>query len=225
MHAVALADDLEANGVLVPVNPGVLSALGLLVAEFKRDYVQTEICRIDGLDVQVIRDRFSDLDSRAIDEVSAYRIPIEGLRRVWQIDMRYHGQAYELGIPIDLATVDDGTLTELAQAFHKVHAQRYGHASDDPLEIVNYRLTVASPQPPVQIPSPTATDVPTLETGEIYLGGAMITCRFCTRRTLPVDHSLEGPVVIEEDTATTFVPPGWRAFVDSVGNLQVERNS
>ena len=224
LHAVALAEELEAKGVLVPTNAGVLSALGLLVAEFKRDYVQTDVRPVSRVAVEDIRARFAELESRALDEFAHYRIPLEGRRFEHVIDLRYLGQAYELSVPVDLTALIENETHGLVAAFHSAHAFRYGYASEDEVELVNYRLTASAAQQDITLESTGGqTRPPELARGRVFVDGAWQEGLFCRRDALPPGFEQAGPVVVEEDTATTFVPPRWQVAVDAAGNLRITR--
>lgn len=224
LHAVALAEDLEAKGVLVPTTPGVLSAFGLLVAEFKRDYVQTDLRPVSALSVDEIRLRFAELERRADEEFADYRIPVEDRRFEHVIDLRYLGQAYELKLPVDLPALLSAGPGALIADFHAAHALRYGHASNDEIELVNYRLVASVAQQDVA-PGPRDSDhpEPVLEQGSLFADGDWCEAIFCQRDALPPGFEQAGPAVVEEHTATTYVPGGWRLTVDDVGNLHITR--
>lgn len=226
LHAVALAEELEAKGVLVPTNPGVLSALGLMVADFKRDYVRTDIRPVAAISSDEIAGRFADLEQRAADEFAEYRIAPEGSRFEHQVDLRYVGQAFELTVPVDLPSVAAAGLDGLVAQFNAAHEARYGYASDDAVELVNYRLVATVAQQPIDLAKTPATDAdPSMQTRKTYVDGDWIDTAFCRRGSLPAGFRRPGPLVIEEDTATTFVPSGWEVLVDTVGNLHVTRST
>jgi len=225
LHAVALAEELEAPRVLVPVHPGVLSAFGLLVADFKRDYVRTVVERAAGLTPAAMHRQFQALEAQALEELAEYQIPAASRRVEYAVDMRYLGQAFELNVPVDLPQILAEGPGPVLTAFHKAHEIRYGHCSPaDEVELVNYRLVVAVPQPEVRLRALTGeTRAPRWEAGRVFGDGRWHDCRFYARATLPTDYGFPGPAVVEEESATTFVPGGWAARVDAVGNLHLTR--
>ncbi len=222
LHAASVAEELDATSVLVPINAGVLSAVGLLAAKFKRDYVKTTISRLDALTYEDLQDRYATLECQASAELDTYRIPAEGRRFDFVLDMRYLGQAYELPIPVDLESLETAGTCTLKEAFNNAHAIRYGHHSHDPIEIVNYRLTAMVAQRPLRIPlARTDCRPPEPDAMSIYLAGRRRDCAYFRRDALPAGFTFPGPAVIEEETATSFVPPGWSMRIDEVGNLNM----
>jgi N-methylhydantoinase A len=225
LHATSLADELGTGVVLIPPTPGLLSAYGLLVAKFQRDYVQTDIGpaseRASGRVVEIL----AALERRAGEELASHPLDIEALSREWSIDMRYKGQAYELNVPVDKEVLESNGLGDALAVFHSSHKRRYGHASPDKeVELVNYRLAVfaSGADSDVQMPVLT-TGEPVRTRGSIHLDGEQMVCDFYNRATLPIGFELEGPAVVEEETATTLVSPGWTGVVDEFGNIRLQR--
>ncbi len=220
LHAALVAEELEIHRVLVPWGPGLVSASGLLVADLAVDVVQTGIHKADDASLgpatveRLTREALAAATTRGLD-TSCASVSIA-------IEARYPAQAFELTVTLDRLPA---TAAEIHAAFSAAHRQRYGYAHRDrPVEIVNYRVRVTEPSPGDFVPpAPPAAGAPRIEEGSVTLGGRTERARFVERRTLPVGHHLTGPAVIEEQTATTLLPPGWSATVLAGGDLMLER--
>jgi len=221
LHACRLAEALGMLRVLVPPFPGLTSAYGLLVADLIVDVAQTDI--LSDPDGQAIETRFTTLDERLRTAIREQGLPTDGWSVEASIDMRYNGQAYELVVPIERPVSDIAVATE---RFHNLHGLRYGVARpNDAVQAVTWRLRASRPVPDLLLPRPPAAGQPVSEQAEVTLEDGPATVPFYDRATLPIDYSATGPCVIEEPTATTFVPVGWTFTVDEQGCLAVTRNA
>ena len=224
LHACSLSEDLEVGTVLVPRNPGLLSAYGLLVSDFRREFVRTELTRIADLKADRVLEVFAELETVGRQEFERYRVSRHGIVPAPSVDLRYVGQELDLNIPVDPARVAEENLAPAVKNFHLAYNRRCGHCFPGAeVEVVNYRLTVTVPNevPPTRFDA--VTESPEVEAGEVYIGARWVDCAYCDRQQLPVGYSASGPMVVEEATATTFVPPGWRVSVDGWGNLVLTR--
>jgi N-methylhydantoinase A len=228
LHACELAQNLQIPRVLIPAMPGVLSALGMLVAAPTKDYSQTVMGEIGRLGDWETRDwldeQFEPLRKRALVEMEA-----EGHGSVtlhYNLDMRYKGQSHELTIPYAIRN----TQYEPRTTFHQTHQTRYGyHQPDAAVEIVTIRLTAVAavggqlpitPPPLPQLPLSTADATHAL-LGEkpVWFGGQMIPTRLYDRSKLQAGNQFSGPAIVFQYDTTIVVPPGWGTAVDSFANL------
>ena len=227
LHAVALAEELAISNVLIPYNPGLLSAYGLTLADVRQDYLRSHIVALKRLGPETFYRLFEELRERARQEFSRYGLGWEKVEVSYSLDMRYEGQAYELIIDVDDLVVKTFSSRELIARFKKTHHFRYGHTpSGDEVEIVNFRLTARHPSG-----TPLFEDEAATPRGEVQFAdrdtlvvGVSTLCRFCQRPSLPAGYTLAGPAVIEEATATTYLPKGWQARVDDVLNLVLSQD-
>ena len=222
LHAAHVADELAIDRVLIPPYPGLISAFGLLAGQIRRDFARTSIAPLEtGFDD--ISRTFEDLRQRAHREIAEFDIDPMTCAESLALDMRYRGQGFELTLPLDDATMLDSP-TRLATAFHNLHRQRYGHATpNEPVELVTFRLSLFQPfETPQDLMTRSEEPTPA-EKSEIFINGSVETCRFYWRPGLSPTSPIAGPAVIEEPTATTFVPPGWVARVAGGSNLILER--
>jgi N-methylhydantoinase A len=197
LHAAAIAEELGMTKVLAPTASGVLSALGLVVSERRRDLVESVLLAGDSLTRDRIGDVVKRLGARGRDELGR---PEAELRATY--DLRYAGQAFELSV--------DGPLepepAELRQAFDEAHADRYGY--DDPeaeLELVTVRVAAATPGAELAPAAPaTAAE---RGTRSVVFDGERLEARVFG----PGQLDAGGPAVVELPGATLVVPPGWHA--------------
>lgn len=230
LHGAVLAQELHAKRVLIPLDAGLLSAFGLLVADIKRDYVITSMSLVQELNKETVLGFLGKLEDRAYEEFGSYGIPRESVVTEFSMDMRYVGQAHELNIPGSQFVMKGEDVCELVNAFHVEHKQRYGQFSPNgEVQIINYRLTSFSITHDnsrdtldnrFEVSRSKEVDV---ETATINLDGKPGKCKFYQRTSLPPGYRFSGPAVIEEATATSFVPDGWICIVDDHLNLIIER--
>lgn len=221
IHAALVVEDLEIDRVLVPWCPGLVSAFGLLVADLAVDLVHARIHVVD--DDTLSAETVVRLRREALAAAAAAGLAPDRCETSIAIDARYPGQAFELTVTLDRLPATAATIRE---TFGAAHRRRYGYAHPDrPVELVNYRIRVTEAshgdvRAGESVPGPAR-----IEEGEITLGGRSLRAEFAARSTLPVGYRLRGPAVIEEETATTLVPPGWAARVLEGGALMLERRS
>jgi N-methylhydantoinase A len=213
MHAAELAESLGMRRVLVPVHPGLLSAWGAVGAALQRDYVQT--VRLLEPDARRLARRVAPLLRRARRELRAEAARPVAVVTAAALDLRYRGQSYELRVPLSPHYRAD---------FHAAHRLQYGYADTAwPIEVVNVRVTASAPGPSLPRPAPgRGGSAP--QPHRLRWGGRWLRARRCDRDALP-PRPLAGPLVITELSATTVVPPGWRARVAASGDLLLERGA
>ena len=220
LHACHLAEDLQIQTVLIPENPGLLSAYGLLVSDFKRGFVQTQLTRGADIRKDRVMDVFEELETKGRQEFDQYRVSQKGFTLIPSIDMRYLGQDLALNIGLDLSYVPFEGLKKPIEEFHQAYNRRCGHCFPEAeVELVNYRLTVVVPRDPPPVRRKAVSGSPSSETGELFVNGDYIDCAYLSRKQLPAGFSMAGPLVVEEATATSFIPSNWHMEVDNWGNF------
>ena len=216
LHGCALAERLEIDRVLVPRYPGVLSALGALGGEHVREYAATLLRPATAASERVLTGAFSRLERTARRDFAGAGRP--RLRRL--LDLRYVGQSYELTVPLR-----GRNIAGAVRAFHRRHRERYAHSRPDAaVEIVVVRLNASVKQPPLPEVRPPADGRPQARRTSVVVDGAARPARVFRRADLPVGFRARGPLLVVQDDATTWTPPGWRAEVDQQAALVLERN-
>jgi N-methylhydantoinase A len=211
MHAAALADELGMDRILCPRASGVLSALGLLASERRRDTARTVLLCGD----ELTGDRVAAAVSELKRSIGA---GLEEATAETTYELRYSGQAFELAIP----GPDRPDPTELAERFSAEHERRYGYRDPDAeIELVNIRVALVVPGP---MPKPRAapTGGLTEATRRARFGGEWVETQVL-RGEPPAGTSTEGPCVLELPEATLVLPPGWNATVDDHGTVVAAR--
>lgn len=225
LHACEMAANLQIRRVLIPAVPGVLSALGMLVAAPTRDYSQTVMKLIDSPENSLkdwLLSIIVGLEQRAVTEMTAVGYLKESLIIQPALDMRYTGQSHELTVSLE----GGETASTIRTLFHAAHEKRYGYQQpQEPVEIVTVRLTaVAASRPPQFEPEPLMPSNP--ERAEIgrkqlwFNQRPLETSQYDRRRLNPGDN-FSGPAVIYQYDTTTVIPPGWQVQVDAFRNLVV----
>jgi N-methylhydantoinase A len=220
MVAALAAEDLRVGRVVVPVHPGLFSALGLLLADLKRTYEQTRIVPLRAGGDRAVLEAFAGLEARAETELAGYGISSGEIRFAHTLAMRYGGQGFELTVPVEREHI---SLEYLVGEFHAAHRAAYGDAVPvNVVEVVTLRLEAVAARGGVAVEAPRAAADAGM-TRSIVWDGARRDCRFVARSGLGAGAVLDGPAIVEEPTATTLVAPGWGYTVAPDGSLTLER--
>ncbi len=224
MHAVWLAEELDIAETIVPWSPGTFSAWGMLQTDMRHDVVRSFFHPLAGIDATAVETVLDELGAEGGALLATEDIA-EGDRYATRTaDMRYIGQEYTVSVPVPGA-VD---LRALAASFHEAHALRYGHSTPDaPVEIVNLRLAAMGRvgSGPMPFVSPAATVDPRVGRRQVVFGGVAHDTPVFQREHLPTGWEHDGAAIVDELSATTVVPPGYRTRVDGHGNLVIWRAS
>ena len=229
--ACRLVDILGLDGVLVPMNPGNLSAYGLLTVDVRNDYVQTAVCRASALDAATVQAVFDELAAQADAALGREGFAVGERQFVRTADVRYYGQAYEVRVDVPEGAVDDQLFANVAKTFHDEHKALYGYdfRSDDRQEVewVNLRVTGVGPirKPEVrEIAAGSGAERARTGTRRVYFDDWSETPVY-DRARLGAGDVVEGPAVFEEFSSTVPLHPGFTARVDAYGNLVIGRVS
>jgi len=226
MMGCYLARELNMKGVIVPPTPGVLSALGGLVADIKNDFILT---------------LYRELTADCLDNIVAAAASLQQDAKRWlqrehgaelaftlqfSADMRYRGQSFEIEVPLENrwleADAKDGALVALGNAFNRQHEQLFGHSdAQAAIQIINLRLVITSPtsRPDLQTLARSAAPVVAQSVVNAWVDGAFHDVMVVRRSTLLAGQRFDGPAIVAQDDCTTCVPTGMRVEVDDFGNL------
>jgi N-methylhydantoinase A len=229
--ACRLVDVLGLQGVLVPPDPGNLSAFGLLTVDVRNDYVRTHVSREDRLDHAAVQQVLDELQSDADGALAREGFAADERRFARTADLRYYGQAFEVRVDLPSGPVDAEMVAAVAEAFHTEHRQLYGYDfADDPrqqVEWVNLRVTGIGPirRPDVRRVAPGhGADNARTGTRTAWFEEEVQAALY-DRSKLGAGDVVDGPAVIEEFGSTVPVHPGFRARVDDFGNLRLTRQT
>ena len=224
-----LIDILGLHRVLVPPNPGNVSAFGLLTVDVRNDYVRTCVAKHDQLDLDTVTGIVGQLTTEAGQALDREGFARSEQRFARTADLRYFGQAFEVRVPVPDGRLDQAALEQVAAAFHRAHRELYGyHFADDPsqqVEWVNLRVTGIGPirrpglaeYPSVDGPARPGSR-PVCFDGRSYRPTALY-----DRTELSPGDTVTGPAIIQEFGSTIPIHPGFSAVPDRYGNLLVTR--
>jgi N-methylhydantoinase A len=227
LHAAAIAREIAIPQVIIPKLPGNFSALGMLMAEWRQDFVRTLIGELGRVDAAAAQRAFAELQASGDEALGRDRLT--GGRFAFAADLRYRGQEHTIAIPVarpeDLTTDTAATVDR----FHEQHDRRYGHAApDQSIEIVNLRLVVTVPRMEDAIlrwlSQPWQPEAPEAEQRRPVVFDdpeRPDDARILWRPALAAGTEIVGPAVIEEPNSTTLIPPGDRAIIDATGNIVI----
>ena len=227
MHACELAQELGIPRILVPSNPGILSALGVAIADIVKDYSRTIMLRGADLDRSRIDEEFQGMEGQARTEMAGEGLAVDKMAARRFLDVRYVGQSFELTVDYPSQTTKTDLAKVIGDNFYKAHLRRFGYADRaEPVEVVNLRLKleIAMEKPSVQPQTTGAADSAHALIGEaevVFHQGAL-TSPLYQREQLTCGNVVSGPALIIQMDSTTVLPPGWGGAVDPFGNLLLE---
>jgi len=215
--------------VLVPPNPGILCAMGLLLTDLRADFSLTRLLPATEASTAEVAEGFAALAERARRWFEQEGIAAGERHMVRTADMRYHGQNYELNVALPDGPVSAASLQALAAGFAEVHRQRYGFAADrDPVQIVTLRVEAMGLVRKAELVAhpdagPDASDA-IVQRRPVWLEekGDLVPTPIYARAALRPGNRFAGPAIVEQMDATTLVPPGMTARVDRWLNLILE---
>lgn len=216
VHACELARSLNVGRVLIPWAASTLSALGMLTANVFLDYVQTVMCPGE-TSFEELERRFVPMVEQAQEDLATQQVPVPARHVRCELDLRYHGQSFELTVPFSPA---------FRAAFHEQHARRYGHQDEAAgLEIVNLRVRAIGDVSPPGIEtratgSADSSEALCYERRLVFASGPR-TVPFYNRRLLLPGHHVSGPAVIFQDDTTILLSETDDAHVDTWRNVLV----
>ena len=227
MHACELAAELGIPRVLVPGHPGILSALGVAIADVVKDYSRTVMLRGDDLDKTRLEEEFHGMEQLARAELVEEELPADAMVARRFLDVRYVGQSFELTVDCPALTGRGDLTRSIASDFYAAHLQRFGYADRAlPVEVVNLRLKLElAVDKPILEPAPdSGSDASHAAVGNVevvFAEGSMDTTLY-DRDRLQTGNRIAGPALLLQLDTTIVVPPGWNGEVDPYGNLLLE---
>lgn len=228
LHGTEIAHELGIPEVLVPPNPGNVSAVGLLASDIRYDFARTYMVDTAHVDGDEMREQLEALATAGRTNLRGDGFPADTISVEFVADLRYRGQAFDLAVPVHRS---EDSIDDVVGRFEDLYEQRYGHSrTGNPIEIVTLRATVSG-----RVPRPDLTTV-AAHTGTVdsalksrrpvYFDDRWHKdCAVYRRERLGSGVRLAGPAIVEEYGSTTVVPPHWLVSVDGRGNLRLTRES
>jgi N-methylhydantoinase A len=219
MHAAHLAKLLSIPKVLIPNNPGILSAIGMLMADIIKDYSLTVMLNQFDTDADELSKLFHGLERKGKNNLISEAVHEKRIILERYLDMRYEGQSYEIIVPFN---------EDYVEGFHSLHEKNYGYRNNEKrVEIVNLRLRARGiPHKPKFQKSRLSLELPPDEAllgqREVVFEYQPMKTQVFKREKLKPGNRIAGPAVVVEYSSTIVVPPFAKAFVDAYGNLILE---
>jgi len=229
LHASSVAKELSIRTIIIPQAPGHFSAVGMLMADFRRDYVQTLFARMDDLEMAELEDEFKKLEAEGRKALEASGIPRERIVFERAADMRYVGQEHAVAVRVPAAVGDETARAEIKKLFDDAHELRYSHsAPGESADIVSLRVSaigrLGKPEFP-RIPPGDPAPPPAARRGTrsvIFEGSGALEAAVFDRTKLLQGNMIPGPAIIEEVASTTVVEPGDSVTVNAYGHLVMQ---
>lgn len=240
VHAADVAAMLEIGRVVVPVAPGVFTAVGMLASDLEHHFVRAHGATLSGLSLPAAGAVLDELRQEALATLAAEGYEADAVTLDFAADLRYVGQGSELTIPLPSGTLTLTAVEALRTGFAKEYAATYGYASDEEIEMVNLRL-VATGRRPDRLdfgalatpagdaanpgggpPRPEARSAPASRAVGFARGAEPVVTPVVDRRAVGA-APVAGPLVVETYDSTVVVPPGWTVRADTCANLVLEK--
>ena len=227
MHSCELAQELGIPRVLIPTHPGILSALGVAIADVVKDYSRTVMLRGEDINQVRLEEEFHGMEGQARSELRQEGLPDERMATRRYLDARYVGQSFELTIDYPSLTRRSDLQRAIANSFYRAHLQRFGYADRaEAVEIVNLRvkLELEVEKPTIEAQEITHADASgaRIDDVNVVFREGTLTTTLYDRDKLAAGNYVEGPALLLQLDTTVVVPPGWGGAVDPLGNLVLE---
>lgn len=228
LHGAAVARELQIGTLIVPEAPGLFSALGMLMADLRRDYVQTLFARLDDIQMSDLEEQFQQLEreGRAALEVSGLKTDRAVFERA--ADMRYIGQEHSVAVRVPAHVGNESDREVIKRLFDDAHQLRYSHsAPEESADVVSLRVSAIGQLTKPRLPEVAAgSGVPpdSARKGSrtvVFASHGEQEAAVFERAALLSGNTIQGPAVIEEPAATTIVEPGDSVIVNRFGHLVI----
>ena len=224
MHSISVARLLHMATVIAPPSPGVASAYGLLVADFKNDYARTSIQKPPNYDLPAMQNIYSELEGEAVYWLDSEAVPADQRELTRSADLRYAHQGFEVTVELAGSAVGPASLDAMIQTFHLEHHRLFGFSLDQPVEIVTLRVTALGHLESARV-APLSRELSTpaealLGRRQVYFddAGGFVSCDIYNRARLAPGSTIDGPAILENVDSTVVIDPGWQAQIDDYGN-------
>lgn len=220
-QAAALADELGIGEVIIPVHPGAFSAWGMLQTDVRHDFKETLYGFWDQTGRETLEQAYRALEEEGRSFLETEGIGDDDISFERGIDFRYFGQEYVLTIPVPGGFID---MNAVRRSFDVAYERQYGHSSpENRVEMANIRVAALGRLPRPSSAPPAPTKARRRGKREVRFQGKVQTTGILDRNSLGSGKVVQGPAIIEEDTATTLVPPDWQVTVIAGGHLSLRR--
>jgi N-methylhydantoinase A len=219
LHAVEIARDLGVPRVIIPPLPGVFSALGLLVTDYKHSFTRPIVKLAKEVTDSQMDDLYNGMVAEANKVLDAEKVPVNERVMMKFIEAKYWGQGYTLQVPYA------GSVEKTVEAFHELHEKRYGFSSrEEPVEFVVARLDAVGrvSKPQFRVEPGRSGGVEPIATRSVFFENGWAQTSVYDIRNLNPGNRIEGPALIEAPDSTILLPPNTEAVFHNTGALIVD---
>jgi N-methylhydantoinase A len=226
MHAVGLADTMGIRKVYVPTLPGVFSAVGLALADYRHDLVRSMVVHVDDLPLEKATNAYREMEDAALKLMEQEGVALDQVHIAREVDLVYRGQ--DEALTVTSPALDDRFAATLLSIYRMAHRAAYGFERQAPVDIVSFRLRATAPSGNGSISRFDRRDghahgkAPTERTAYFGLEYGSIDVPVIGRDDLG-DKPRAGPLIVEEPYCSTVVPPMWSVRLDHLNNLEIEK--
>ncbi len=222
LHVMAIARELNIPSVIVPLFPSHFSALGMLLADERHDYVRTFYADLNAVDFVRLQQVQGEMANEARGSLR-YKGDAE---LITELDIRYVGQEFTLSVTVDPRTLQAGNRRAIREAFDALYEHRYSHSSpEEAVEVVNIRVAAVGKRVPLSFPRTAVGDTARpARSRPVHLDDARtaIVCPVYERDSLPAGATFDGPAIVQEHGTTTVLFAGDRCTVAPTGELLIK---
>ena len=226
IHAAALAETMDISRLLVPIFPGLFSALGLLLADYRHDYIRSIVTPLDSVELGQIRLGFSQLEDSALTEMRSEGVPAEAIKFERYADLKYGYQLQELTLSFPQTDHDTDIAALLRHLFTEAHDRALGYHADDPIELVSLRLRASANAGRLRFAElaniaarSSSMPGPITRSRQVYFGRNYGLLETPIHSRMDIRGTQSGPMIIEEPDTTLVVPPEWSVTLGEYANL------
>lgn len=230
LHACYLARDVGISSILVPIYPGINCASGLLQTNVRHSYIRSATGSLRQFPISRMNELLAEMQDQATSEACAEGFEVSAMKMTRQVEMRYPHQGYTLAVDCPHGVISESDKADIRSAFDDLHRRIYGQAAlEENPELVTFRLIS-------EMSLPMLKNIP-IATGDGNAGAALVgerqlydvdlkstfLAKIYDRKALKAGDSIEGPAIIDQYDSTTVLLPDFRARVDQVGMLSIQR--
>jgi N-methylhydantoinase A len=229
MHAVEVARELAIRRVIIPLTPGHFSAIGMLTADLRREYVRTHFCPLREEHVAELEGICKDLEAEALAWLRSTGMSSDEVQYERAADMRYTGQEHAVTVSLEQRFTESGAHDRIKAAFDAAHLQMFSHnAPDEDAEIVSLRISIVG-----RLPKPRWSHLAQgakapaagarIGSRPVRFGGSTpVVAAVYDRDALLAGNIIDGPAIVQELASSTTIPAKTRCEVSPVGHLLLE---
>lgn len=230
LHTCALVREIGLGSALVPRYPGIVSALGCVIADMRQDFVRTYIEPLSSIDLADLKNVVENFYHRGEQQLREAKAEFSAIESRVSLDMLYQGQTHTVDVVLSEAEVSALSYDTIRHAFERCYKHTYGRLLEGVgIGVINLRTAVIGKRPKFDLSTLAPDNLHTVaesQTGTrpVYFNGTTHNAAIYDRLRLPVDATVNGPCVLEQADTTIWIEPDFSARVDPLGNLIVRHN-